>query len=77
VLRHVRLPSEALYPVFVAVLAAVLYAVTSLAGGSGFLAVFVAGLLLGDASIPYKTEIERFQGSLAGLAEIVVSSPWA
>ena len=71
-LRHVRLPSEALYPVFVAVLAAVLYSVTSLAGGSGFLAVFVAGLFLGDASIPYKTEIERFQGSLAGLAEIVV-----
>ena len=57
---------------FVAVLAAVLYSVTSLAGGSGFLAVFVAGLFLGDASIPYKTEIERFQGSLAGLAEIVV-----
>ena len=53
-LRHVRLPSEALYPVFVAVLAAVLYSVTSLAGGSGFLAVFVAGLFLGDASIPYR-----------------------
>ena len=50
----------------------VLYSVTSLAGGSGFLAVFVAGLFLGDASIPYKTEIERFQSSLAGLAEIVV-----
>ncbi len=70
--RRVHLPSESLYPVLVAVLAAMLYAATSLAGGSGFLAVFVAGLFLGDASIPYKTEIERFQGSLAGLAEIVV-----
>lgn len=57
---------------FVAALAAVLYAATSLVGGSGFLAVFVAGLFLGDASIPYKHEIERFQSSLAGLAEIVV-----
>ena len=65
-------PARACYPVFVAALAAVLYAVTSLPDGSGFLAVFVAGLFLGDASIPYKHEIERFQGSLAGLAEIVV-----
>jgi cell volume regulation protein A len=71
-LRRVRLPSEGLYPVFVAVMAGALYAVTSLAEGSGFLAVFVAGLFLGDAKVPYKTEIERFQGSLAGLAEIVV-----
>jgi potassium/hydrogen antiporter len=71
-LRRVRLPSEGLYPVFVAVMAAGLYAVTSLASGSGFLAVFVAGLFLGDASLPRKGEIERFHGSLAGLAEIVV-----
>jgi cell volume regulation protein A len=71
-LRRVRLPSEGLYPVFVAVAAGALYAVATLAGGSGFLAVFVAGLFLGDASLPHKREIERFQGSLAGLAEIVV-----
>jgi len=71
-LGRVRLPSEGLYPVFVAVMAGALYAVTSLASGSGFLAVFVAGLFLGDASVPYKREIERFQGSLAGLAEILV-----
>jgi potassium/hydrogen antiporter len=71
-LGRVRLPSEGLHPVFVAVMAGALYAVTSLASGSGFLAVFVAGLFLGDASLPYKREIARFQGSLAGLAEIVV-----
>ena len=38
----------------------------------GFLAVFLAGLLVGDARLPYKAEIERFQSSLAGLAEVVV-----
>jgi cell volume regulation protein A len=71
-LRRLRLGSEALYPVLVLVLAAVLYAVTSLIGGSGFLAVFIMGLLLRDAVTPYKVEIHRFQGSLAGLAEVVV-----
>jgi len=42
------------------------------AHGSGFLAVFVAGLLVGDARAPYKSEVERFHDALASLAEIVV-----
>ncbi|QEC49763.1 potassium/proton antiporter [Baekduia soli] len=71
-LRRLTLGSEALYPVMVLVLAAVLYAATSLVSGSGFLAVFIAGLVLGDATTPYKLEVQRFQGSLAGLAEVVV-----
>lgn len=71
-LRLLRLPSEGLYPVLALVLAGTLYAVTSVAHGSGFLAVFIAGLVLGDARTPYKGEIERFSVSLAGLAELVV-----
>jgi cell volume regulation protein A len=71
-LRRLDLGNEALYPVLVLALAASLYAATALAGGSGFLAVFVTGLFLGDATVPYKSEIARFQGSLAGLAEVVV-----
>jgi potassium/hydrogen antiporter len=71
-LRRVRLPSEGLYPVFTIALAGALYAATSLGHGSGFLAVFITGLFLGDARMPYKGEIERFHGSLATLAEVVV-----
>ena len=52
--------------------AGLLYGVTSLAGGSGFSAVFVAGLLLGDARLPYAGEIDRFTVSLASLAEVAV-----
>jgi len=71
-LRRIRLPSEGLYPVSALVLAGTLYAVTSVAHGSGFLAVFVAGLMLGDARTPYKAEVVRFSVALAGLAELVV-----
>ena len=71
-LRGLRLPSEGLYPVLALVLAGALYGATSLAHGSGFLAVFIAGLFFGDARVPYKGEIERFSGSLASLAELVV-----
>ena len=72
VLRRLRLPSEGFYPVLALVLAGALYGVTSLAHGSGFLAVFIAGLFLGDARMPYKGEVERFSGALASLAELVV-----
>ena len=70
--RRSRLPSESLYPVLALMLAGVVYGVASVAHGSGFLAVFLAGLMVGDARLPYKAEIERFQDSLAGLAEVVV-----
>lgn len=43
-----------------------------LAHGSGFLAVYVAGILIGDENAPYKPEIERFHASLSSLGEIVV-----
>src|SRR5579875_1654162 len=72
VLIPLRLPSESLFPVLALVLAGALYAATSVAHGSGFLAVFIAGLFLGDARMPYKGEIERFSSALAGLAELVV-----
>jgi cell volume regulation protein A len=71
-LRHARLPSGSLYPILALALACVLYGVTSVAHGSGFLAVFLAGLVIGDERLPYKAEIQRFQSSLAGLAEVVV-----
>jgi cell volume regulation protein A len=49
----------------------VLYGATTVAHGSGFLAVFVAGIVLGDERAPFKREIERFHSALASLAEIV------
>jgi cell volume regulation protein A len=51
--------------------AGLLYGVATVAHGSGFLAVFVAGIVIGDERAPYKREIERFHSALASLAEIV------
>jgi potassium/hydrogen antiporter len=71
-MRRVTLPNEGLYPVRVLAGALVLYGVATVAQGSGFLAVFVAGIMLGDPNAPYKREISRFHTSLASLSEIVV-----
>jgi cell volume regulation protein A len=70
VLRRVPLTEPALYPIRVLAGAGIIYGLASVAGGSGFLAAFVAGIVLGDAAAPRKGEIESFHSSLAGLAEI-------
>ena len=70
--RRFSLPSESLYPLRTLLFAGVVYGAAAAARGSGFLAVFVAGLIVGDARLPFKGEIERFQSAMSSLAELVV-----
>jgi potassium/hydrogen antiporter len=70
-MRRVSLPSEGLYPLRTLACVLVLYGATTIAHGSGFLAVFVAGIVLGDQRAPFKREVERFHSALASLGEIV------
>ena len=71
-IRSVSLPNTGLHTVRTLSGAAVIYGAASIAHGSGFLAVFVAGLIVGDAEAPFKREIELFQNALSNTAEIVV-----
>jgi cell volume regulation protein A len=71
-IRRIDLPNPALYPLRTLAAAGVIYGVAAVAHGSGFLAVFVAGILVGDVELPEKRDVERFHTSLASLAEIVV-----
>ncbi|MFE7900415.1 cation:proton antiporter [Streptomyces sp. NPDC057424] len=71
VMRKVPLPAEGLYPLRTLAGAFAVYGLTTVVHGSGFLAVFVAGVLLGDVRAPYKREIERFHTALGSLGEIV------
>ena len=70
-MRRVPLPSEGLYSPRVLAGVLVIFGAATVAHGSGFLAVLVAGIIIGDEPAPYKREIERFHSSLAALAEIV------
>jgi potassium/hydrogen antiporter len=71
-IRRIVLPNPALHPLRTLAFAGVIYGLATVAHGSGFLAVYIAGILIGDADIPAKRGIERFHTSLASLAEIVV-----
>jgi potassium/hydrogen antiporter len=73
-LRRVVFPSSGLHTIRTLALAGLVYGVATVAHGSGFLAVFVAGLMVGDIEAPFKAEIDAFQDGLSTLAEIVVFS---
>jgi potassium/hydrogen antiporter len=68
----VPLPTVGLYPLRTLAAAAAIYGVASVAHGSGFLAVFVAGLMVTGAEVPFRDEIESFHTALASLAEIAI-----
>jgi len=70
-LCHLPMPNEALYPLRAVAFAFLVYGAATAAHGSGFLAVILTGILVGDTRAPYKREVERFASALGSLGEIV------
>jgi potassium/hydrogen antiporter len=71
-LQRVSLPRAGFHPLMALAVSGAVYGLASVLHGSGFLAVFLAGLVIGDVRAPFKNEIERFHTALASLAEIAV-----
>lgn len=69
-LKHVALPASGLYPIAVMALAVLAYAGGALAHGSGFLAVYLAALVLGNAALPHRPATRGFAEGVAWLAQI-------
>ncbi|MFI9720553.1 potassium/proton antiporter [Streptomyces sp. NPDC052396] len=69
-LRHVALPASGLYPIAVMAIATVAYAGGALAHGSGFLAVYLAALILGNAKLPHWPATRGFAEGLGWIAQI-------
>jgi potassium/hydrogen antiporter len=71
-LKRTRLDSTGLYPVATLATAAVAFGAADTLLGSGFLAVYVAGLMLGSARIPAKRTVTVFHQGLAWVAQIAM-----
>jgi cell volume regulation protein A len=69
-LRRVRLPSAGLYPVASIATAAVAFGGAESVHGSGFLAAYLAGLVLGTASTPARRTIVTFHDGLGWVAQL-------
>jgi cell volume regulation protein A len=71
-LQRTRLASTGLYPVASLATAALAYGAADVLHGSGFLAVYLAGLWLGSTTIPGKRTITAFHDGLAWLAQLAM-----
>ncbi|MFK0255942.1 potassium/proton antiporter [Streptomyces sp. NPDC090445] len=69
-LRHVALPASGLYPIAVMAIAVTAYAAGALAHGSGFLAVYLASMVLGNAKLPHWPATRGFADGLGWIAQI-------
>jgi cell volume regulation protein A len=69
-LRRAALPSAGLYPIAAVGITVLAYAAGAVAHASGFLAVYVAGVVLGNARLPHRRAILGFADGLAWLAQI-------
>lgn len=63
---------EGIYPVFSLTLAVIVYSLTAVFGGSGFLAIYIAGLVLGNSQMIQKRALIRFFDGLAVLSQIAM-----
>nr|WSZ96498.1 potassium/proton antiporter [Streptomyces sp. NBC_00857] len=69
-LRHVALPASGLYPIAVMAIAVSAYAIGATAHGSGFLAVYLASMVLGNSKLPHAPANRGFAEGLGWIAQI-------
>ena len=72
VITRVGLDSAGLYPVLTSAAGLLAFGAAAAAGGSGFLAVYIAGIVLGSRRLPFRQAVFMFHDGLAWLAQIVM-----
>lgn len=70
--NKLKLEHEGLYPVLSFGSVLFIYSITTFAGGSGFLAVYVAGLILGNSNIFQKSNLLSFHDGFSWLMQIIM-----
>ena len=71
-INNLRLEANGLYPVLVIALVLLTYSAVALLGGSGFLAVYILGLVLSTRNLVHRNSILRFHDSVAWLMQVVM-----
>lgn len=72
IINRVEIRQEGLYPALTLALAILCYSATALVGGNGFLAVYIAGIVLGNSDFLHKRSLLRFHDGLAWLMQIAM-----
>lgn len=71
-INRIKLETEGLYPVLTLAMVLLVYGLTTVIGGNGFIAVYLAGLIIGNSVIIHKKSLIRFYDGIAWLMQIVM-----
>ena len=71
-INRLRLEYDGLYPVLTLSLVLLTYSGSTWLGGNGFLAVYLAGLMMGNSDFLHKRSLTRFHDGLAWLMQIAM-----
>ncbi len=71
-LNRIQLDFDGLYPVLLLSMVLITYAATDMFGGNGFLAVYLAGIVMGNDDFIHKKSLMRFYDGQAWLMQIVM-----
>jgi cell volume regulation protein A len=71
-INQLKFSYEGIYPVFTLAFAILVFGFTTLLNGSGFLAVYILGLVVGNSSFVQKRSMIRFFDGLAWLSQIAM-----
>ena len=71
-INRINLPNAALYPVLLLSMVFISFTLTDQLHGNGYLAVYVAGLVVGNSRLSYRREMETFMDGLTWLLQIVL-----
>lgn len=63
---------EGIYPVFALALCFLVYSIPPVIGGSGFLAIYISGIIVGNSKIVHQKALVRFFDGLAVLSQIAM-----
>ena len=70
--NKIGLSNASLYPILLLSLVFITFTTTDLLKGTGYLAVYVAGVVVGNAKLVYRKEINTFMNGLTWLVQIVM-----
>lgn len=72
IINKINIANSSLYPILVMAIAFFTFAATTALGGNGYLAVYITGMMIGNARLIYKKEISSFMDGLSWLFQIIM-----
>ena len=71
-INKLKFSYEGVYPVFALAICFLIYSIPPVIGGSGFLAIYIAGIIVGNSKIVHQKALVRFFDGLAVLSQIAM-----